>query len=506
MASSSSRQENVSSGSGLQINTGSSYVIKPKTMAIPFESFEVQVESPVDFASLKRNGMNLDALTGTQQLYAYFSMLNGPTYVKLVKDFWVRAEVYDLDAAKVEKHHVVARDPSLKGTTRKEMGLEPFRQTEIRSAVMGIPITIKESGGIILDKDTPDIPDEAPLRVRGKRAKTDYDSEAATAQAKKQKKAKSEATNYDSVPAPAPKRKRGKGESSIIKEAAKLAHEEDWDTEAEEPRAKKMQLNGDEIVSPMFIMTPEMTKRVDEHAKKLLEEQKKKEQYLATREEKFKSIGLDSCDEYYVQKLAEVNEIADKVEQEAVKEAKEMLEQIQGTSEAGVSEAVPESAAPESATETGKSEASGNPFDLNSAKETQILDSPTIISPPLSFTNDSDHDEMPLGQRINLLPKPSQKPKPFEPKYPAVLQSIGEMSQRRVDLCNKLPADHPLQPPVITPLNMIPVNNPKPSQTTQQTPLQEGQSSAAVEGSEDPEEPNTIDLPHYDSPSNLFSL
>jgi len=80
------------------------------------------------------------------------------------------------------------------------------------------------------------------------------------------------------------------------------------------------------------------------------------------------------------------------------------------------------------------------------------------------------------------------------------------MSQRRVDICNKLPADHPLQPPIITPLNMIPANNPKPSQTTQQTPLQEGQSSAAAEGSEDPEEPNTIDIPHCDSPSNLFSL
>jgi len=103
-----------------------------------------------------------------------------------------------------------------------------------------------------------------------------------------------------------------------------------------------------------------------------------------------------------------------------------------------------------------------------------------------------------------MLPKPS--PKPFEPKYPTVLQSIGEMSQRRVDICNKLPADHPLQPTLITPLNMIPANNPKPSQITQQTPLQEGQSSAAAEGSEDPEEPNTSDLPHCDSPSNLFSL
>ena len=115
-------------------------------------------------------------------------------------------------------------------------------------------------------------------------------------------------------------------------------------------------------------------------------------------------------------KLAEVKEIADTIEQEAVKEANEMLEQFQGTSEAA-----PESAAPEFATEADKSEVSGNPADLNSAKTTQISDSPTTISPPLSLTNDYDHDEMPLGQRIKMLPKPSQKPTPFEPKYPAVL-------------------------------------------------------------------------------------
>jgi len=170
--------------------------------------------------------------------------------------------------------------------------------------------------------------------------------------------------------------------------------------------------------------------------------------------------------------LAEVKKIADTVELEAVKEAKEMLEQIQGTSEA-----VPQSAALESATMAKTLEAS--------AKVIQSSDSPSIIPPSLSPSNDFDHDEMPLDQRIKMLPKPS--PKPF-------------------DICNKFPADHPLQPPVITPLNMIPANNPQPSQTTQQTPLQEGQSSAAAEGSEDPEEPNTSDLPHCDSPSNLFSL
>jgi len=72
-------------------------------MAIPYESFEVQIESPVDFASLNRNRMDMDTLMAAQEMFPYFDMLNGPTYVKLVKDFWVRAEVYDLEAAKAEE-------------------------------------------------------------------------------------------------------------------------------------------------------------------------------------------------------------------------------------------------------------------------------------------------------------------------------------------------------------------------------------------------------------------
>jgi len=48
-------------------------------MAIPPESLEVQIESPVDFASLNRNGMNLDALMAAQELFPYFHMLNEPT-------------------------------------------------------------------------------------------------------------------------------------------------------------------------------------------------------------------------------------------------------------------------------------------------------------------------------------------------------------------------------------------------------------------------------------------
>jgi len=113
-------------------------------MAIPSESFEVQSESPVDFASLKRNGMNLESLITVQEMFPYFDMLNGPTYVTLVKDFWARAEVFDIESVLAEEDEAMIRNPSLRGKTRQEMGLKFFRQTEIRSTVMGIPITITE--------------------------------------------------------------------------------------------------------------------------------------------------------------------------------------------------------------------------------------------------------------------------------------------------------------------------------------------------------------------------
>ena len=115
MASSSSKKISESRSSSPQI--------KPKTMAIPSDSFEVQSESPVDFASLRRNGMILEPLIFVQEMFPYFDMLNGPTYVTLVKNFWARAEVYDLEAALSEEDDIVIRNPALRGKTREEMGL-----------------------------------------------------------------------------------------------------------------------------------------------------------------------------------------------------------------------------------------------------------------------------------------------------------------------------------------------------------------------------------------------
>jgi len=98
----------------------------------------------------------------------------------------------------------------------------------------------------------------------------------------------------------------------------------------------------------MFIVTPEMAKRAKEHADKLTADKKKKDaQYIAERDAKLKAVGLGDCDKFYVDKLVEVKAIADEVEQDAVKEAQEILKKTQGTSEAGASGPVPESAASE---------------------------------------------------------------------------------------------------------------------------------------------------------------
>jgi len=102
----------------------------------------------------------------------------------------------------------------------------------------------------------------------------------------------------------------------------------------------------------------------------------------------------------------------------------------------------------------------GNPDVSNSAEYIEV-ESGSETS--IHSQDSSDLDNVTLSliyTDISPSTKPTQKAniKLFEPVYPTVLKSIGEMSQMRVDLCNKLPADHPLQPPIIEPLNVAPAD------------------------------------------------
>jgi len=96
----------------------------------------------VDFVSLAHNGCDIKKYYEAQDLINYFDMLNGPTYINLVRHFWVRAQVYDCKAAQLEMDEKVLIDPSLAGKSKEEMGLEPFTVTKIRSSIMGISVFI----------------------------------------------------------------------------------------------------------------------------------------------------------------------------------------------------------------------------------------------------------------------------------------------------------------------------------------------------------------------------
>jgi len=42
--------------------------------------------------------------------------------------------------------------------------------------------------------------------------------------------------------------------------------------------------------------------------------------------------------------------------------------------------------------------------------------------------------------------------------YPSVEERLIEMQQRRIDVCKNLPVDHPLQPPMIDPIQFVPAD------------------------------------------------
>lgn len=113
-------------------------------MVIPRNRLDVQIESPVDFDSLERNGVDIKGYFAAQQMDDFFKMLNRHSYMNLLKDFWIKAEVFDRKDAEEEEARLLKENPRLKGKSRAEMGLKPFRGIEIKSAVMGMEVTITE--------------------------------------------------------------------------------------------------------------------------------------------------------------------------------------------------------------------------------------------------------------------------------------------------------------------------------------------------------------------------
>ncbi|MCI33644.1 cullin-like protein, partial [Trifolium medium] len=91
----------------------------------------------VDFESFKVNDFDIEDLFVKQGWKRYFDMLNGPIYSRLVKEFWMKAQVYDELSARLEEEALVRKDPSLKGKSREELGLSIFNGTVIKSVIAG---------------------------------------------------------------------------------------------------------------------------------------------------------------------------------------------------------------------------------------------------------------------------------------------------------------------------------------------------------------------------------
>ncbi|MCI10929.1 hypothetical protein A2U01_0032026, partial [Trifolium medium] len=72
------------------------------------------------------NGYQLEEYFRYQGWSSFFEILNEPVYPHLVKDFWVRAEVFDEEDAKRKLMSKVEEDPANQGKTRVEMGLNEF--------------------------------------------------------------------------------------------------------------------------------------------------------------------------------------------------------------------------------------------------------------------------------------------------------------------------------------------------------------------------------------------
>jgi hypothetical protein len=123
-------------------------------MSLEEWELRIQTENPMDFDSLAYHGYDIRSYYEAQGLMDYFNMLNGPTYKTLIRHFWVRASVYDRAASKIEETEKILLDPTLEGKTREEMGLQPFRCTEIRSNILGISVFISEEAiAFVLRRD-----------------------------------------------------------------------------------------------------------------------------------------------------------------------------------------------------------------------------------------------------------------------------------------------------------------------------------------------------------------
>ncbi|KAK2445549.1 hypothetical protein QL285_016468 [Trifolium repens] len=109
-----------------------------------YDELNVAIENPVDLESIRVNGFGeVVHLYKKQGLEYYFDLLNGPTYIEMVKEFWMKASVITRDVYNKKVREKIEENPEFKERTPEEMGLRSFISTEIESFVAGFRISIR---------------------------------------------------------------------------------------------------------------------------------------------------------------------------------------------------------------------------------------------------------------------------------------------------------------------------------------------------------------------------
>jgi hypothetical protein len=129
----------------INLKSRATLVDPPNTMDCGRNCFDFNKEYMVDFESLKANSRDVAHLFMDQQWKNYFDMLNGWVYFDLIRNFWVKAYVFDEDAAREEVRKLIKNKPELKGKTRAKLGLPPFKGTKVRSNLIGVHVVITQA-------------------------------------------------------------------------------------------------------------------------------------------------------------------------------------------------------------------------------------------------------------------------------------------------------------------------------------------------------------------------
>jgi hypothetical protein len=116
----------------INIHSGASFIKADNTTAFGEFGLHPNIERAVDFESLRVNKNDVRSILLSQQWDHYFEMLNGPVYYDLVRKLWSKAYVFDRIFTDNQEAVFLSKNPDDVGLTREQMGLEPFRKTEIR--------------------------------------------------------------------------------------------------------------------------------------------------------------------------------------------------------------------------------------------------------------------------------------------------------------------------------------------------------------------------------------